>query len=106
MPPVPNMTIYLNRDRNERKFFLFVSPNTAAVSADLIQESLYDALGFAFSDERRKLHAAAFKIALDEALDYMKQGIVALLEYLFDDRHKEDLAVSFKNKTILKRKIQ
>ncbi|MBQ8465097.1 MAG: AAA family ATPase, partial [Alphaproteobacteria bacterium] len=34
--------------------------NAVAVSVDLIQESLYDTLGFASPDERRKLKAAAF----------------------------------------------
>ncbi len=76
-------------------------PNTVAVSVDLIQESLYDTLGFASPDERRKLKAAAFKIALDEALDYMEQGLIPLLEYPFCDRHKEMLTAALQNKQIL-----
>ena len=75
--------------------------NAVAVSVDLIQESLYDTLGFASPDERRKLKAAAFKIALDEALDYTEQGLVPLLEYPFCDRHKEMLTSALKNKNIL-----
>jgi predicted kinase len=76
-------------------------PNTVAVSVDLIQESLYDTLGFTSPDERRKLKAAAFKIALDEATDYLEQGLVPLLEYPFCDRHKEMLTSALKNKNIL-----
>ena len=75
--------------------------NAVAVSVDLIQESLYDTLGFASPDERRKLKAAAFKIALDEATDYMEQGLVPLLEYPFCDRHKEMLTAALQNKQIL-----
>ena len=76
-------------------------PQTVAISIDLIQESLYDSLGFISPNERRRLRVAAFKIALDEAVEYMKQGLIPLLEYPFGNRHKEALIKYFENMKIL-----
>lgn len=71
------------------------------ISVDLIQELLYDTLGFNSVQERRQIKKAAFSIAIGMAQTALKNGLVPILEYPFGNTHKDQLLKSFNETTFI-----
>lgn len=75
--------------------------NFSIISIDSIQEHLYDTVGFSNIEERRELHRKAFKMGLEQAKNDIKNNRIPVLEYPFDNRHKDQLNRIFKDVDIL-----
>lgn len=74
-------------------------PDTFPISVDMIQETLYDTIGFSSPMQRRTLRHSAFALALKLAKTALSNNFIPVLEYPFGMLHKEQLTDLFQDET-------